>query len=170
MVSVVLYQRLFLFVVGPILIGYAIILSRTILTSEIRFLPVMVLLAIGGVAIARAHQDRLTQYHAWHQVIYAQTSDGTLLITDDETNKLVPAGVVGRRETLNTDEIGSLTELFDRIESADTRDVFLISLTNDEGVRSEHAERILAHYPFVPVVQGLDERSLEIFRLGLPGR
>ena len=42
-VSVVLYQRLFLFVVGPILIGYAIILSRTILTSEIRFLPVMVL-------------------------------------------------------------------------------------------------------------------------------
>ena len=161
---VVLVQRYFLFVIGPLLIGYSLFLKERVLVDTRRFLALGALLLAAGVALSAAHQDVLNRNAAFHKTIYEHTTSGSLLITDDRTVELIQ-DAAGRRLALNTELMKTVEDVARRIDAAGSRDVFLIYMRREPGEQWPLGDAILERYEWTSVVNRTDKWDLQLFHL-----
>lgn len=149
--ALIIDQRFFLFTISPLLVGYSLFLKRTLITNEIRFLAVLIILVVGSFAASLLHQEALKQNKALNTVIYENTTAGSLLITDDSVEELI-LDIFGQRKVLNTGERDveqskdqALHETFRQINAFGSGKIFLVYLDRG-GERWRDGDSILAHY------------------------
>ena len=149
--ALIIDQRFFLFTISPLLIGYALFLKRTLITTEIRFLAVLVILVVGSFAASLLHQEALKQNKALNSIIYENTTAGSLLVTDDSVEELI-LDIFGERKVLNTGERNveqskgqALHEIFQQINAFGSEKIFLVYLDRG-GEKWREGDAILAHY------------------------
>ena len=160
----VLVQRYFLFIIGPLLIGYSLFLKQRIIVDTRRFLTLGTLLVAAAIAVSVAHQDLLNRNAGFHQTIYEHTADEALLITDDRTVELIQ-DAAGRRLTLNAELVGSVEDIVRQIDASGSRDVFLIYMRRERDEQWAMGDAILERYEWVQTVSRTDKWHLQLFQL-----
>lgn len=165
LVVLVFSQRLFLFTIGPLLIGYSLFLSRRLITDERRFALVVSVLALGAVALSAGHQNAVKRHYAFHREIYRHTTDGSMVITDDRSVKLIQEAFGKKRTSLNTEIIRTAAEMFAQIDAFSGGDVFLIDIAREPEDRWPQGDAILARYETREVTRYDNEWAMRIFKV-----
>lgn len=159
----VLAQRYFLFVIPLLLIGYSQLLHRRVLTSRLRAGVGLVAAFAACAVITAAHQEVLARNRSAHEAIYAATSTGALLVTDDRTAELIRPGADPRRH-LNT-EGREMEELLQAIDRAADVEVFFVELLREPGDQWPAGGALRQRYRTALVDSRDGEWRLRIYRL-----
>ena len=159
----ILCQRFFLFIMGPLLIGYSLFLSRKLITNEQRFLPLILLLAVGAFGGSFLHQRMLDQNKSIHDAIYAYTPPGSILIVDDSAQELI-LNMFGERIIVETGEREpfqaerrALQEIFHEIDSFRSDAIFLIDWDRGDQTQWNAGKAILERYQSEEIVNQSNE-------------
>jgi hypothetical protein len=127
LIELVIIQRYLIFIIGFLLIGYSLFLSKKIITNEIRFSFIFILMIVGAFFISSMHQPYLNRHYTFHKVIYDHTTEGSLIIVDDRNSELIQVAL-GDRKIINTELVQNNEEIFRLIELFLPGDVYLIYL------------------------------------------